>query len=98
MYSHVAVHCIKVTATVTVMLLSVTVCHCYTWLTPILFLPSARHCPAQQDITHERAWLSSHVAQVVLKVVVETSGPEHTQDLFDHLEKEGYDVLQHPMV
>jgi hypothetical protein len=38
------------------------------------------------------------VDQVVLKVVVETSGPEHTQQLFRNLEAEGYDVLQHPVV
>ena len=53
---------------------------------------------APQDITHERAWLSSQVDQVVLKVVVETSGVEHTQELFDHLESEGYAVLQHPVI
>jgi hypothetical protein len=38
------------------------------------------------------------VDQVVLKVVVETSGVEHTQELFDHLESEGYAVLQHPVI
>lgn len=51
-----------------------------------------------KDITHERAWLSSQVDQVVLKVVVETSGSEHTRDLFVRLEKEGYEVLQHPLM
>lgn len=39
-----------------------------------------------KDIYHERAWLHSNVDQVVVKCVVETTGKEHCERLFKHLE------------
>ena len=39
-----------------------------------------------QDIYHERAWLQSHVDQVNVKVVAETSGEEATNNLLSKLE------------
>lgn len=63
-----------------------------------LMLPTASLIAYIQDITHERAWLSSRVDQVVLKVVVETCGVEHAEQMFVALKAQGYDVLAHPLI
>lgn len=34
-----------------------------------------------KDIYHERAWLQSRIDQVMVKVVVETTGRDHTKQL-----------------
>ena len=41
-----------------------------------------------KDIFHERAWLYSSVDQVIIKIVLETRGPEHNRTLLDSLRRE----------
>ena len=43
-----------------------------------------------KDIYHERAWLQSNVNDVVIKCVVETTGVDHVNKLFEHLTSKGY--------
>ena len=45
-----------------------------------------------KDIFHERAWLYSSVDQVIIKIVLETLGPEHNRTLLDSLRREYPDV------
>jgi hypothetical protein len=48
-----------------------------------------------QDIYHERAWLYSSVDQVNIKCVVETTGDEHCERLYQHLAAKGYVFTKH---
>lgn len=50
--------------------------------------------PPTQDIYHERAWLESRIDQVVVQCVVETTGIDHCNRLFAHLEAQGYPVTR----
>lgn len=43
-----------------------------------------------KDIYHERAWLHSRVDQVVVKCVVETTGVEHSEKMYQYLAEKGY--------
>lgn len=45
------------------------------------------------DIAHERAWLHTSIDQVVNKVVVEVSGPDHEARLRAALESAGYPLV-----
>lgn len=47
-----------------------------------------------KDIYHERAWLHSRVDQVMVKCVVETTGKEHCERLFNYLEGKGYPLVK----
>lgn len=47
-----------------------------------------------KDIYHERAWLHSRVDQVIVRCVVETTGEEHCDRLYDHLESKGYLIVR----
>jgi hypothetical protein len=48
----------------------------------------------EQDIYHERAWLHSRVDQVVVKCVVETTGPEHSNRMYEYLAEKGYPLVR----
>ena len=43
-----------------------------------------------KDIYHERAWLQSHVDQVMVKCVVETTGADHSDRMLQYLASKGY--------
>jgi len=47
-----------------------------------------------KDIYHERAWLYSRVDQVVVKCVVETTGPAHSQKMYEFLVEKGYAITR----
>jgi len=46
-----------------------------------------------KDIYHERAWLQSSVNAVQVKVIVETRGRSHAEELRDLLLSEGYPIF-----
>lgn len=47
-----------------------------------------------KDIYHERAWLHTRVDQVMVKCIVETTGQEHTEQMFRALTKSGYHYIE----
>jgi threonine dehydratase len=47
-----------------------------------------------KDIHHERAWLYSRVDQTVVKCVVETTGPQHVERMYEHLISKGYPIVK----
>jgi threonine dehydratase len=47
-----------------------------------------------KDIYHERAWLHSRIDQVMIRCVVETTGPEHSEKLLEYLDSKGYRILR----
>lgn len=52
------------------------------------------HCGVSiKDIYHERAWLHSQIDEVMVKCVVETTGREHTNTLFDYLKAKSWRVI-----
>lgn len=47
-----------------------------------------------KDIYHERAWLHSRVDQVMVKCVVETTGAQHSEKMFEYLTSKGYPIVR----
>lgn len=47
-----------------------------------------------KDIYHERAWLHTQIDEVMVKCVVETTGIEHTEQLFAYLAANGHNVME----
>jgi threonine dehydratase len=47
-----------------------------------------------KDIYHERAWLHSRVDQVIVKCVVETTGTEHSEKMYQGLVQRGYPIVR----
>jgi threonine dehydratase len=47
-----------------------------------------------KDIYHERAWLHSRVDQVMVKCVVETTGIEHSEKMYQYLAEKGYPLIR----
>lgn len=60
----------------------------------LTFAPIHPQNSSRQDIYHERAWLESRIDQVVVQCVVETTGIDHCNRLFAHLEAQGYPVTR----
>lgn len=49
-----------------------------------------------KDLFHERAWLFTRTDQVVVQLIVETTGQEHSEKMFNHLTEKGYQVIHEP--
>lgn len=52
----------------------------------------ADHGVSIRDIYHERAWVDSDISMVAVKIVAETMGFEHTEEMYRILAAKGYEL------